>query len=83
MISKLILPIMLILLTGCQARWAHPTKSTAAFQRDSSHCKYESEKYGHVAMWDSGIGAGIEEGLRKNKLYCMCMQQRGWKQVWK
>ena len=78
--KKLCIVILSVLMfTSCaNAVYYHPHKNTHDFGQDLAECQYEAEKYGHVAMWGSGFGAGLEEGLRKSKLTKMCMQLKGW-----
>jgi len=69
-----------LLLSACQTKMAAPFyKSKIQRNRDWQECEYETEKYGHVDTWgDTGVGAGLEEGLRKNKLMRQCLELKGW-----
>ncbi len=65
-------------LTGCTTIMVKPGASTYEFEQDKRACEYEALKYGHVEMWGSGVGAGIEEGMRKNEITRSCLEQKGW-----
>ena len=71
----------LAMLASCAAKpimWNHSSRGQVEFSRDNQKCLYEAEKYGHVAMYGTGVGAGLEEGMRKKKIYKMCMESIGY-----
>ena len=76
--KKLMLLVCVVIVTGCQTKLVKPGVSQWQAQRDLAECQYEAEKYGHVNMWGSGVGAGLAEGLRKNKITRQCMELKGY-----
>lgn len=76
--KKVILLMCVVFATGCQTKLVKPGVSQWEADRDLMECQYEAEKYGHVDMWGTGVGAGLEEALRKNKLTMQCMALKGY-----
>jgi hypothetical protein len=72
-------------LTGCTHWEPYSIKSPDQAQQDKEDCEYETEKYGHVAMWSDSLGgaicSGVEEGTRRAKLMGYCMNQKGYRLV--
>ncbi len=77
--KKLIVAAVAItLLSGCATTmYPPPGMSQSAVNRAWMECEFEADKYGHVDMWGTGVGAGLEEGLRKNKLKKQCLMLKG------
>lgn len=82
--TKFLWIIIFLTVTGCAGRkvWVNPESDSRQSQRDSSECKYDSIKHGHVAMWgETGVGAGLEEAMRKDEIFTACMESKGYKLV--
>ncbi len=70
-----------VFITGCaKTMWVNPNVSNDQAQKDFAECQYDTVKHGHVDMWGTGVGAGIEEGLRKNEIMTTCMSSKGYSQ---
>lgn len=72
--------VVLLLLSSCGANkvWVRDNTSQYQAQQDLNACNYDAVKYGHVDMWGSGIGAGIEQGIRENRIVTSCMASKGY-----
>lgn len=74
----IVLASAVAILSGCATTMYPPSgMSQYEAQRAWMECEYEAEKYGHVDMWGTGVGAGLEEGLRKNKIKKQCLMLKG------
>lgn len=68
-----------VFISGCaQKVWVNPSVTQEKAQRDLAECQYDAEKYGYVQTWGTGVGAGIEEAIRKNELMSKCMTLKGY-----
>ena len=71
--------LIALCLTGCaQGIWVKQTATSQQAQRDFAECEYDAKKFSYVPMYGSGIGAGIEEGMRYNELMNQCMIVKGY-----
>ena len=77
-ILALVAATLCAVLVGCGGKWTKPGATQADFDRDWAACDYEAAKYGYGPMWGTGVGAGIEDGLRQNELRTKCMRAKGW-----
>lgn len=59
--------IVVLLLTGCAARWEHDSKRRSEFFADDRECQTIS----------GGASKAVEAG-RERKSYESCMWERGW-----
>ena len=75
----------MILVQGCGNNlvWTKDVFTQEEFNQDSATCKYESTKASYTPMdrFDSGIMAGIQEGLQYNKVFKSCMEAKGWRLI--
>lgn len=70
-----------LLMSGCAGPYFYQAgKSLEECERDLLECRYESEKAGNVpyGTWRSPISAGVQSGVQKANLTCMCMQLKGY-----
>ncbi len=74
--------------------WYHATKTGFDFEGDKRECLYEAEKYTGLSSYSSGpayglggniaagiadgISQGMDEGRRRDRLFSMCMEQKGY-----
>lgn len=62
---------------GCAKRvWTHASKGQVQFYADSNECEYEAEKA--TSYYAPDMSAMFGQATQKNKLYGMCMQNKGW-----
>jgi hypothetical protein len=85
--------LAVVLLSGCAAPtvWTRPGAVSSDFERDRAQCQYEgaaatanyntgptARSYGGAV--GQGIGEGIAIAMRRNELFTLCMQARGYRQ---
>jgi hypothetical protein len=79
-LTKLLVACVLVNTIGCAKKvWVNPNVTSDKANQDMADCKYDSVKYGHVNMWGTGVGAGIEQGLREVEIISTCMSTKGYK----
>lgn len=72
---------VLLLTTGCaQTVWMHRDHdSQSRFEQDQRECQYDSVKYGQAqGYYQTGVGAGFADAMRKNEVLMACMQSKGY-----
>ena len=72
--------LLLLFFVGCAHRavWYSQNKNTYETQQDYRECNYDKTKYGYVPMRGSGVGTGIEQGMRDIDIMKGCMQSKGY-----
>jgi hypothetical protein len=79
-LTNLLVVYILFNITGCANKvWVNPNVTSDKANQDMADCKYDSVKYGHVNMWGTGVGAGIEQGLREVEIISTCMSTKGYR----
>ena len=79
--ERLMALILSMALVGCATNKAYynPKKTHDEAQKDWNDCRYDAKKYGFVPMWGStGVGPGVEQAMRENELFKMCMEGKGY-----
>ena len=75
--------LSLVALTGCaQTSYGHRSGDNSAMANDRATCEYQAEAaspMGHLGA--TGVGAGIEQGMRIVRLTDMCMATKGYSRV--
>jgi len=70
MTPKQLLPLLLLLLSGCAYEWHHPQKSKEAFYTDSQHCEIKALQMYPQILSNMEVRLGYQQPSTTN-----CSQQ--------